>query len=207
MRCELHAKSQKHNPCKTEARVFPPLLLVGSQESVLKVPKRGQFHAAIRVKPKCCDSCAQGPRCARETDGIAAKLLRCGIASEVLRRSMPLRFGGVGGGVQHWCEREAKRQWCEREAKRSAVSRLPLLRLSKGYLAESPYRVLVSSLPSHHCNQQSPRQTTQKKGPNRKVHEFRPFLCEFWCFFFFRLGKQSAIHIELWFRFAPGKSS
>ena len=30
---------------------FPNFLLVGSQDSVLKVPKRGQFHAAIRVTP------------------------------------------------------------------------------------------------------------------------------------------------------------
>ena len=30
------------------------------QESVLKVPKRGQFRAAIRVTPKRCDACAQG---------------------------------------------------------------------------------------------------------------------------------------------------
>ena len=36
-----------------------------------------------------CDSCAQ--RCTEERDGIAAKLLRCGIASEALRRNMPLR--------------------------------------------------------------------------------------------------------------------
>ena len=28
-------------------------------ESVLSVPKRGQFHAAIRVTIKRCDSCAQ----------------------------------------------------------------------------------------------------------------------------------------------------
>ena len=31
--------------------------------------------------------------------------------------------------------------------------------------------------------QESPRQTKPKKGPKRRVHEFRPFLCEFWCFF------------------------
>ena len=34
--------------------------LVGSKESVLKVPKRGQFHAATRVTTKHCDLCAQG---------------------------------------------------------------------------------------------------------------------------------------------------
>ena len=38
---------------------FSPLLPVGSQESVLKVPKLGQFHALLRVRPKRCDSCAQ----------------------------------------------------------------------------------------------------------------------------------------------------
>ena len=44
----------KHRPV-----FLPPLLLVGSKELVLKVPKRGQFHAAIRVTRKRCDSCAQ----------------------------------------------------------------------------------------------------------------------------------------------------
>ena len=34
------------------------------------------------------------PSCTRDTDGIAAKLLRCGIASEALRRNMPLRCWG-----------------------------------------------------------------------------------------------------------------
>ena len=33
------------------------------------------------------------PRSTRETDGIVAKLLWCGIASEALRRNMPLRAG------------------------------------------------------------------------------------------------------------------
>ena len=82
-------KRPKHKPCETKARFFPPLLPVGSQELVLKVPQRGQFHR--------CDSCDNKtprffwPRSTRETDGIAAKLLRCGIASEALRRNMPLR--------------------------------------------------------------------------------------------------------------------
>ena len=44
----------KHRPI-----FLPPLRLVGSKELVLKVPKRGQFHAAIRVTRKRCDSCAQ----------------------------------------------------------------------------------------------------------------------------------------------------
>ena len=34
----------KHRPV-----FLPPLLLVGSKESVLKMPKRGQFHVAFRV--------------------------------------------------------------------------------------------------------------------------------------------------------------
>ena len=74
----------KHRPV-----VLPPL--VGGKALVLKVSKRAQFHAAIRVTIRRCDSCAQGALSTRETDGIAAKLLRCGIASEALRRSMPLR--------------------------------------------------------------------------------------------------------------------
>ena len=89
MRCQRQMKREKHNPCETKARFFPPLLPVGSQEWVSKVPKRGQFHLAIRVTPKRCNSCAQGGT--RETNGSATKLLRCGIASEALQRNMPLR--------------------------------------------------------------------------------------------------------------------
>ena len=58
-----------------------------------------------------------------------------------------------------------------------------------------PNRVKIS--------QESPQQTKPKKGPKRKVHEFRPFL---WILVFF-LGKTSTIHIELLFRTAPAKSS
>ena len=49
-----NANIAKHRPI-----FLPPLLLVGSKELVLKMPKRGQFHAAIRVPRKRCDSCAQ----------------------------------------------------------------------------------------------------------------------------------------------------
>ena len=49
VRCQRPAKRQKHKPCETQARSLPPLFLVGSKELVLKVPKRGQIHAAIRV--------------------------------------------------------------------------------------------------------------------------------------------------------------
>ena len=46
--------AKKHRPV-----FLPPLLLVGSRELVLKVPKQGQFHAAIRVTRKRCDSWAE----------------------------------------------------------------------------------------------------------------------------------------------------
>ena len=46
------------NLAKDRPVFLSPLLLVGSKELVLKVPKRGQFHA-IRVTTKHCDSCAQ----------------------------------------------------------------------------------------------------------------------------------------------------
>ena len=91
VRCQLPAKRQKHKHCETQTHFLPPLLLVGSKELVLKVPKRGQLSH--------CDSCDKKtlrfvcPSCTRDTDGIAAKLLRCGIASEAQRRNMPLRLG------------------------------------------------------------------------------------------------------------------
>ena len=37
------------NPVKHRPFLLAPLLLVGSKEWVFKVPKRGEFHAAIRV--------------------------------------------------------------------------------------------------------------------------------------------------------------
>ena len=40
-------------------RFAPPHITAQSKESVLKVPKWGQFHTAIRVTRKRCDSCAQ----------------------------------------------------------------------------------------------------------------------------------------------------
>ena len=84
MRCQRPTKRPKHKPCETQARFLPPLLLVGSKELVLKVPQRWQFDAAIRVRKE-----------PREREGIAAKLLRCGIASEALRRNMPLSSGKI----------------------------------------------------------------------------------------------------------------
>ena len=88
LRCQRPAKHLKPKPCETKPRLFSPLLLVGNQEWVLQVPKRGQFHT--------CHSCDTEtlrfacPRSTRETDGIAAKLSRCGIDSEALRPNMPL---------------------------------------------------------------------------------------------------------------------
>ena len=68
VRSERPAKHQKHKPCeqKKKALLFPPLVpglvvvRILTQESVLKLPKRGAFHAAIRVTTRHCDSCAQG---------------------------------------------------------------------------------------------------------------------------------------------------
>ena len=90
----------KHRPV-----FLPPLLLVGSKESVLKVPKRGQFHAAIRLTIWRCDSCVQGAQ-----DSIVAKLLWCGIASEALRRNMPLSLGegSENRNSQKWLGEAAK---------------------------------------------------------------------------------------------------
>ena len=49
--CDANGPRNVKNPYLAKHRpVFlPPLLLVGSKELVLKVHKRGQFHAAIRV--------------------------------------------------------------------------------------------------------------------------------------------------------------
>ena len=53
MRCQRARGTPKIETLRStggDRPVFlPPLLLVGSKELVLKVPKRGQFHAAIRV--------------------------------------------------------------------------------------------------------------------------------------------------------------
>ena len=50
VRCQRPTKRQKHKPCETQRPIFlPPLLLFGSKGLVLKVPKQGQSHAAIRV--------------------------------------------------------------------------------------------------------------------------------------------------------------
>ena len=48
------------NLANTRARFSSPISFVGNKKSVLKVPEWGQFRGAIRVTPKCCDSCAQG---------------------------------------------------------------------------------------------------------------------------------------------------
>ena len=43
------SKTQTKVLVKRRPVFLSPLLLVGSKELVWKVPKRGQFHAAIRV--------------------------------------------------------------------------------------------------------------------------------------------------------------
>ena len=48
------------SPAKHRPSSLPPLLLLGSKELVLKVPKQWQCHAVIHVTTKRCDSCAQG---------------------------------------------------------------------------------------------------------------------------------------------------
>ena len=63
-----------------------------SQESVFKAPKRGQFHAAIRVTTNSERLRCVCLKCAQETDGIATTIVQCGIASETLQRNMPLRL-------------------------------------------------------------------------------------------------------------------
>ena len=48
----FHNKNPRHTSAEglgQQSPFFPPLLPVGSQASVLKLPKRGQFHAATRV--------------------------------------------------------------------------------------------------------------------------------------------------------------
>ena len=57
------------------------------------MPKRGQFTLGSVRSASPCDSCVQGHlRCTRETDGIAAELVECRIASEALRRNEPRSF-------------------------------------------------------------------------------------------------------------------
>ena len=50
-------------------------------------------------------------RSTRERDGIAAKLLRCGIASEALRRNMPLRQVPQKGPHTHVAPPENPVRW------------------------------------------------------------------------------------------------
>ena len=97
VRCQRPRNVKNANIAKHRPIFLPPLLLVGSKELFMKVPKpRAISH---------CDSCDKKmlrfvcPSCTRDTGGIAAKLLRCGIASEALRRNMPLSSGGTPEGA------------------------------------------------------------------------------------------------------------
>ena len=59
--CDANSPCNIKNQTLAKQRpVFSPRLPVGSQESVLKGPKQGQSHAAIRLTPKRFDSCVQG---------------------------------------------------------------------------------------------------------------------------------------------------
>ena len=60
VRGKLPVKRRKPKPCEAKARFFFLPFLPVSQESVLKVSKQRQLHAAIRVTPKCCDSSVHG---------------------------------------------------------------------------------------------------------------------------------------------------
>ena len=73
----------------------------------------------------------------------------------------------------------------------------------RGRFARGRHRAILAHWDDICQNQESPRQTKPKKGPKRKLHEFRPFL---WILVFF-LRKTSTIHIELLFGNALGKSS
>ena len=58
-------------------------LCTGPTRSQFKVPKRGQFHAAIRMTPKRRDSCAQGAL-ERRIRRYRSETLRLRIAGEAL---------------------------------------------------------------------------------------------------------------------------
>ena len=74
----------------------------------------------------------------------------------------------------HWevCER--------RNYNKSELSRFA--RPTAGIQNPSP------EIPTNKKTKVAPLQTKPKKGPKRKVHDFCPFFCEFWCF---SLGKQA----------------
>ena len=87
-------RNVKHQTLAKQRPVFVPTSPC-CQESVLKVPKRGQFHAAIRVTPRRCDSSVQGALGKQMVS--RRKLVRCGIASDVLWRNEPLILDSVSG--------------------------------------------------------------------------------------------------------------
>ena len=86
-------------PCETKGRlIFPPLLPAGGQES----QRESAWTRAISRYDSCDNETSRFvcPGSTRETDGIAAQLLRCGIASEALRRNMPLSQWKKGSFVR-----------------------------------------------------------------------------------------------------------
>ena len=84
------------NQLLTKALLFFPLLPVGSQDLVLmvvrnrfwKCPNEDNFTLRFVGHRNATN---RSPRCTQETDGIAAKLVRCGIASEASSPPSPPR--------------------------------------------------------------------------------------------------------------------
>ena len=64
-------ETSKTQTLQNKGPFFPPLLPVVSQELVLKVPKRGQFQAAIRVTTNLAICVPK----VRETDGNPQSLM------------------------------------------------------------------------------------------------------------------------------------
>ena len=84
------AKRQKHKPCATKARLcFPTSPCwqsgIGLESAETRTISRCDLCETETLRFVC-------PKSIGETDGMAAKLLRCGMASDALRRNMPLRF-------------------------------------------------------------------------------------------------------------------
>ena len=80
VRYQRPAKHPKHKPCEAQFLFcFPPF---------------SPLTRAISRRDACDKKTLRFvcPSCTRDTDGVAAKLLRCGIASEALRRNMPLSW-------------------------------------------------------------------------------------------------------------------
>ena len=74
---------------------FSPFSLLVVRNWSWKCQSEGNFTLRFAWQETLRFMC---PSCTRDTDGIAAKLLRCGIASEALRRNMPLSWKSLANG-------------------------------------------------------------------------------------------------------------